>query len=120
VTRDRQRELHKSKILLRCWSHTWQKKATKKNQNSNTLNPQPVQSYSTPCYTEKTRELPHRQMPAPNLHGRCRPRGWLVGHRADLWNLRTSHTLLREELTKQLPLKDWKKHWQVSPTTWQD
>jgi hypothetical protein len=35
--------------------------------------------------------------------------GQLVGHRADLWNLRTSHTSLREELTKQLPLKDMKK-----------
>jgi hypothetical protein len=32
-----------------------------------------------------------------------------VNHRADLWNLRTSHTSLREELTKQLPLKDDKK-----------
>jgi hypothetical protein len=32
-----------------------------------------------------------------------------VGHTADLWNLRTSHTSLREELTKQLPLKDRKK-----------
>jgi hypothetical protein len=35
--------------------------------------------------------------------------GWLVDHRADLWNLRTSHTSLREELTKQLPLKDREK-----------
>jgi hypothetical protein len=32
-----------------------------------------------------------------------------VGHRADLLNLRTSHTSLREELTKQLLLKDRKK-----------
>jgi hypothetical protein len=32
-----------------------------------------------------------------------------VNHRADLQNLRTSHTSLTEELTKQLPLKDWKK-----------
>jgi hypothetical protein len=31
--------------------------------------------------------------------------GQPVGHRADLWNLRTSHTSLREELTKQLPGK---------------
>jgi hypothetical protein len=29
--RSRQCELCKSKILLRCWSHTWQKKNTKKN-----------------------------------------------------------------------------------------
>jgi hypothetical protein len=41
--RSRQCELHKSKILLRCWSHTWQKKTTKKNQNSDTLNPKPIQ-----------------------------------------------------------------------------
>jgi hypothetical protein len=32
-----------------------------------------------------------------------------VGHRADLQNLRTSHTSLREELSKQLPLKTGKK-----------
>jgi hypothetical protein len=32
-----------------------------------------------------------------------------VGYRADLQNLRTSHTLPRDELTKQLPLKDKKK-----------
>jgi hypothetical protein len=38
-----------------------------------------------------------------------RPTGWLVGYRADLWNLRTSHTSLREELTKQLPVKDRRK-----------
>jgi hypothetical protein len=37
--------------------------------------------------------------------------GWLVGHRANLWNLRTRHTSLKEELTKQLPLKDRKKNW---------
>jgi hypothetical protein len=29
-----------------------------------------------------------------------------VGHSADLQNLRTNHTSLREELTKQLLLKD--------------
>jgi hypothetical protein len=34
--------------------------------------------------------------------------GQLVGYRADLWNLRTTHTSLREELTKQLPLKEEK------------
>jgi hypothetical protein len=32
-----------------------------------------------------------------------------VGHRADLRNLRTSNTSLREELTKQLLLKDREK-----------
>jgi hypothetical protein len=31
------------------------------------------------------------------------------GHRDDFWNLRTSHTSLREELTKQLLLKQEKK-----------
>jgi hypothetical protein len=40
-----------------------------------------------------------------------------MNQRADLQNLRTSHTSLREELTKQLLLKDKKKNWQVSPTT---
>jgi hypothetical protein len=32
-----------------------------------------------------------------------------VDYRAVLWNLRASHTSLREELTKQLPLKDRRK-----------
>jgi hypothetical protein len=36
-----------------------------------------------------------------------------VGHRADLQNLRTSHTSLREELMKQL--KDLKKKTGESP-----
>jgi hypothetical protein len=35
--------------------------------------------------------------------------GQLVGYRADLWNLRTSHTSLREKLTKQLLLKGRRK-----------
>jgi hypothetical protein len=38
-----------------------------------------------------------------------------VGHRADLQNLRTSPTSLREELTKQLLLKDRKKKISQSP-----
>jgi hypothetical protein len=38
----------------------------------------------------------------------------LVGHRAYLQNLRTSHTSQREELTKQMLLKDRKENWQVS------
>jgi hypothetical protein len=71
----RERELHKSKILLRHWSHTWKKKTTKKKQNSNTLNSQPIQSFSTPHYTEKPGRLPCHQTPAPNLLGRCRPTG---------------------------------------------
>jgi hypothetical protein len=32
-----------------------------------------------------------------------------VGHRADLPNLRTSHTSLRENITEQILLKDRKK-----------
>jgi hypothetical protein len=36
--------------------------------------------------------------------------GWWA-YTADFQNLKTSHTSLREELTKQLPLKDWKKNW---------
>jgi hypothetical protein len=32
-----------------------------------------------------------------------------VDQSAALWNLKKSHTSLREELTKQLPLKDRKK-----------
>jgi hypothetical protein len=49
-------------------------KNTKKNQNFDTLNPQPVQSFSSTHYTEKTRGFPHHQRPAPNLLGRCRPK----------------------------------------------
>jgi hypothetical protein len=50
-------------------------------------------------------------MLAPNLLWRQLEyqTGQLVGYRADLWPLRTSHTSLREELTKQLPLKDRRK-----------
>jgi hypothetical protein len=39
----------------------------KKKQNSETLNPQPIKSFSTPHYTEKTGGLQHHQTPAPNL-----------------------------------------------------
>jgi hypothetical protein len=66
----RQHEFCKSKILLKHWSHTWQKKNTKNKQNSDTSNPQPVQSFSMPCYTEKTGWFPSHQTPAPNLLGR--------------------------------------------------
>jgi hypothetical protein len=38
-----------------------------------------------------------------------------VNHRPDLWNLRRSHTSLREELNKQLQLKDRKKKSGKSP-----
>jgi hypothetical protein len=37
-----------------------------------------------------------------------------VGYRADIQNLRTGHTSLREELTKQLPLKDRRKTGEMS------
>jgi hypothetical protein len=50
--------LCKSKILLRYWSHTWQKKSNKRNQGFDTLNPQPVQSFSAPHYTKKTGGFP--------------------------------------------------------------
>jgi hypothetical protein len=53
-----------------CWSHTWQKKNTKKNQNFNALNHQPVQSFVMPRYTEKTGGFLCHQMPAPNLLGK--------------------------------------------------
>jgi hypothetical protein len=68
-----QRELYKSKILLRHCSHTWQKKNTQKNQNFDNLNSQPVQSFSVPHYTEKTGGLLHCQMLTPNLLGKCKP-----------------------------------------------
>jgi hypothetical protein len=61
--------------ILFCWSHTWQKKTQRKKQNSETLNPQAIQSFSTPCYTEKAGGLQHHQMLAPKLHRRCRQTG---------------------------------------------
>jgi hypothetical protein len=61
---------------------------------------------------------------APNKPTQQKPNskaGWLVGQKDDLQNLRTSHTSLREEMTKQLLLKDRKKkNWQDSPVKWQD
>jgi hypothetical protein len=50
-------------------------KTTKKNKKSDTLNSQPIQSFSMPHYAEKTGGLPCQQMLAPNLLGRCRPTG---------------------------------------------
>jgi hypothetical protein len=41
--------------------------------------------------------------------------GWLLDYRADLQNLRKRHTLLKEQLTKKLPLKDRKKKTGESP-----
>jgi hypothetical protein len=52
------------------------KKNTKKKQNSNTPSPQPLQSFSTPHYTEKTGGLQCCQMMlAPNLLGKHRSTG---------------------------------------------
>jgi hypothetical protein len=48
---------------------------TKKKQSSNTLNPQTIQTFCMPHYTEKTGGLSHHQTPAPNLLGRHRPTG---------------------------------------------
>jgi hypothetical protein len=45
-------------------------KTTKRNQGFHTLNPQPMQSFSVPYYTEKTGGLLCHQTPAPNLLGR--------------------------------------------------
>jgi hypothetical protein len=50
-------------------------KNKKKNQKSNIPNLQPVQSFFTPQYTEKTGGLPHCQTLAPNLLGSHRPTG---------------------------------------------
>jgi hypothetical protein len=52
--------------------------AEKKHQEESklhTLNPQPIQSFSTPHYSEKTERLPCHQMPAPNMLERRRPTG---------------------------------------------
>jgi hypothetical protein len=54
---------------------TWQKKTNKKKQNSNNPNPQPIQSFYMPRYTEKTRGFPCCQMPVPNMLERCRSTG---------------------------------------------
>jgi hypothetical protein len=45
------------------------KKKKKKKQNYEILNPQPVKSFSTPRYTEKTGGLQHWQMLAPTCLG---------------------------------------------------
>jgi hypothetical protein len=51
-----------------------------------------------------------RNKPPVNQHSKTHSKtGWLVGYRADLQNLRPSHTSLREELTKELLLKDRRK-----------
>jgi hypothetical protein len=47
-----------------------EKKNKKKKQNSETMNTQPVKSFSMPHYTEKTGGPQHCKTPAPNLHRR--------------------------------------------------
>jgi hypothetical protein len=60
--------------------HLAGKKKHKKNQNLNTLNPQPLQSFPMRGYTEKTGGLLCCQTPAPNLLGRHRPSIMLYSH----------------------------------------
>jgi hypothetical protein len=45
-------------------------KSTKKNKNFDTMNSQPIQSFSMPCYPEKTGGLLCHQTLAPNLLAR--------------------------------------------------
>jgi hypothetical protein len=45
------------------------KKKKNKKQNSETLNPQPIKSFSMLCYTENTGGLQHHQMLAPTCLG---------------------------------------------------
>jgi hypothetical protein len=71
----RQYEIHKSKILLRYWSNPWQKKNTKKKQHSDPPNPQCIESFSMPHYTEKPGGPWCCQTLAPNLLRRCRQKG---------------------------------------------
>jgi hypothetical protein len=56
----------------------------KKKQNSKTLNPTPIKSFSMPRYIEKTGGLPHCQMPATNLLRRCRKTGKQISRRKGL------------------------------------
>jgi hypothetical protein len=76
--------------------HLAEKKTTKKKQNSDTLNPQSIQSFPKPRYTEKTGGLPHLQTPAPNLLGKCRPTGEQI---SGMWY---SHSILRANLHSPL------------------
>jgi hypothetical protein len=60
------------------------KKKKKKKQNSETLNPQPVKSFSKPHYTEKIGGIQHCQTLALNLLGRCRPTGEQISRQTGL------------------------------------
>jgi hypothetical protein len=61
---------------IRAWAaHGKKKKTKKKKQNSKTLNPQPVKSFSSLQYTEKIVGLQHLQTLAANLPRWCRQTG---------------------------------------------
>jgi hypothetical protein len=66
-------------------------------------------------YHEKTRRLSHLQTLAPNLLGDIEQNNRMSGEpQSCLQNLKTCHTSLREELTKQLLLRDGEKNKLVS------
>jgi hypothetical protein len=52
------------------------KKKKRKKQNSET--PQPIKSFSMPCYTEKIGELQHCQKPAPTCLGDADKQDWML------------------------------------------
>jgi hypothetical protein len=58
----KQREHCKPKIVLRSWSHTWQKKTAQKKQNSDTLNPQ-LYKASPHHITLRNQEVSHTARP---------------------------------------------------------
>jgi hypothetical protein len=72
------------------------KKKKKKKQNSETLNPHPVKSFSIPHYTEKAGGLQNCQTPVPNLPKRRRQ----IGLDAKGVNTRTTKTEI-------LPFLNW-------------
>jgi hypothetical protein len=118
----RQIAVHKAHLLSQ-WAISkvrWHCKIEKQSANQHNMLTAKSQLMDLwPC----PRERAQGKETAPNKPTQWKPNskaGQLVGHWADLQNLRTSHTLLREELTKQLTLKDKKKNWWVSPTTWLD
>jgi hypothetical protein len=58
--------------------NTKRKPKKKKKQNFKTLNPQPIKSFSTPRYTEKTGGFQHHQMPAPTCLGDADKQDWML------------------------------------------
>jgi hypothetical protein len=75
-------EIKQNAFLLEL--HLAKKKKKKKKQNSETLNPQPVKSFSKPHYTEKIGGIQHCQTLALNLLGRCRPTGEQISRQTGL------------------------------------